>query len=565
MTLLLHRHAPDDLVAYGGAGPRTANDLRVDARSIAARLDKPSATSRVLLVFRNDRYAFAAAMLGALEAGHSIALPPSTRREGVWAVSQGDDIIAILHDTESGTPGRVTDWLSDGASPTVDPLVPLAPDRLVATLYSSGTTGRATGHAKTARQLFGEVDALARTFGLTPAMRYASTVSPQHIYGLLFSVLVPLSTGGAFDREQPFHPGAVADRIASGRADVLVTVPTHLRTLVSFADEIASVSRVFSSTAPLRQKTALALAERALPVTEILGSTETGGYAWRCQSDGARWSALPHVRFDIDEPSDRLVLTSPFASPEGEPVVTDDRVRLHGDGTLSYLGRADDVLKIGGRRVALGDIEQRLLDEDGVEDAVVLASPDDGHRGSTIHAVVAPADVDTDALREALMERFEPSTLPRRIHAVARLPRAQNGKLLRARVFALLGRDPAGRKLSWDIAFGQPVLETGDTGHRATISAQLPTRYGWFEGHFEGYPVLAAAVQLNELVAEAWRRVRPTEPVPRRWTRLKFAGRIVPEDSLMIEFDWSRPDGATRFWIRRGDTICSSGVAHGRA
>ncbi len=82
MPLVQHRAA--DLVAFGNLGARTAADLLRDTALLAQQLPRPSEGSEVLLVFRHDRYAFAAALLASWSAGHAVALPPNTRRESIW-------------------------------------------------------------------------------------------------------------------------------------------------------------------------------------------------------------------------------------------------------------------------------------------------------------------------------------------------------------------------------------------------------------------------------------------------------------------------------------------------
>ena len=61
---LLGMHDQGDVVAFGGAGPKTAADLLLDAARISLALPPAYENSHVLLVFEQDRYAMAAALLG---------------------------------------------------------------------------------------------------------------------------------------------------------------------------------------------------------------------------------------------------------------------------------------------------------------------------------------------------------------------------------------------------------------------------------------------------------------------------------------------------------------------
>ncbi|HWX10733.1 MAG TPA: amino acid adenylation domain-containing protein, partial [Trinickia sp.] len=67
----------------------------------------------------------------------------------------------------------------------------------------------------------------------------------------------------------------------------------------------------------------------------------------------------------------------PFSSAPGSRMYrTGDLGRWLADGNIEYLGRNDDQVKIRGFRIELGEIEARLLEVDGVSEAVVIARED---------------------------------------------------------------------------------------------------------------------------------------------------------------------------------------------
>jgi acyl-coenzyme A synthetase/AMP-(fatty) acid ligase/3-hydroxymyristoyl/3-hydroxydecanoyl-(acyl carrier protein) dehydratase len=560
MNSLLSKHADDALVAFGESGDRTAADLRRDAADIAAGLPEPSDDSHVVLVFQNDRYLFAAALLGAWTAGHAVALPPNTRRESVWKVADRDESVAILHDTESGNAIRIEKLLGTGAG---DPTLPIGtpPARdTVATVYTSGSTGETQAWRKSSAQLLGEAQLLSDTFDLAGS-RTAATVPPGHIYGLLFSVLAPLISGGAFLRETPFHAEAVATAAREHAADVLITVPAHLRGLGAVdAGAFGNLSRVFSSTAPLGPRIAAAFTDRQkLGITEVFGSSETGGVAWRDQRETARWQPLPSVTVATSE-DDRLLVNSPFADAHLPlPFATADLAELHENGTFTHRGRIDGVVKVGGRRVSLPAMERALNGIDGVEDATLLAVDDDSGRGSQVLAVVVATDVRATALKDALAGEFERSTLPRRFLFVEELPREASGKLQRKRVLRLFGLTEAGQPIDWDLKWGDRKGTGTDGGVEVQVHAHVPETYGWYEGHFTGYPIMAGAVQLHEVVLPQIRKSRPELGVLKQVTRLKFLDRIKPGDSIRLLLSWKLGATDVEFRIMRDQTTCAAG------
>jgi acyl-coenzyme A synthetase/AMP-(fatty) acid ligase len=347
-------HRADEIVALGDEPPRTAGMLTRDVLAVAARLPPASPGSEVLIVC-GDRYRVAVAVLAAWQAGHAAALPPNAASETVRALRRRPGVIALLHDNDSDhDPDDLRPLLAAVAdAPTRDPgsLHPIDPDRVIATVYTSGSTGAHQACPKTARQLLGEAATLAERFAIGPQQRVLATVPPHHLYGLLFGVLVPLCAGASFIRETPLHTETVAAVARRFAADMLVSAPVHLRSLTLLSPgELPPLTRVFSSGAALPGETARLLGTRlGLWVTEIYGASETGGVAWRRHAPGKPagdlpWEPLPGVQVAVDGDGG-LLLTSPFLSPDvAAPLACADQIELAADGRFRLLGRRDDIL-----------------------------------------------------------------------------------------------------------------------------------------------------------------------------------------------------------------------------
>lgn len=117
---------------------------------------------------------------------------------------------------------------------------------------------------------------------------------------------------------------------------------------------------------------------------------------------------------------------------------TGDTVDVRGE-TLSYVGRADEQLKISGYRVEPGEVEAALLSLAGVREAAVFGV-DVVRTGSRRldAAVVADGDVDVKVLRDCLAKVLPAQMVPKKIHRVAELPATPSGKIDRARLVAEL-------------------------------------------------------------------------------------------------------------------------------
>jgi acyl-coenzyme A synthetase/AMP-(fatty) acid ligase len=429
---LLSRHTPRALVATG-AVPRTASDLVRDAHAIARALPSDVEGREVVLV-AEDRYVFAAALVACTMRRAIAALPPSAQPEMVREIRHRENVLTVLHD-RAGMRGIDVGAILAAASDAISfaPLAPLDAAAPIVDVYTSGTTGTPMRCPKTAGQLIGEADTLRAMFAIRPGTAILATVPPHHVYGLLFGVLLPLVSGASFARETVLHGEPLAALARRDRSRVLVSVPAHLRALRTVErDAMPAIERVFSSGAPLPNETYEELRERfGWRVISAYGSSETGGIAYRSHPDDA-WTAFDGVTIDVGDDG-RLIVDSPFVDPSVRPFATNDRVERVGDHGFRLLGRVDGVLKIGGTRVSIAELEHRLLAVPGIDDAAIVAAEVGGARGTEVWAaIVSKLHTDATSVRRALAPYFERVVLPRRVRVVEALPRDANGKLRRA-------------------------------------------------------------------------------------------------------------------------------------
>ena len=125
-------------------------------------------------------------------------------------------------------------------------------------------------------------------------------------------------------------------------------------------------------------------------------------------------------------------LPDPFsAAPDGRMYRTGDRVRWLPGGSIEFLGRFDDQVKVRGYRIELGEIEAALTALAGIRDAVVLARAD-GPGEKRLVAYVVPAGEHAPPaaeLRAALKERLPDYMVPAFFVEMPELPVTPNGKV----------------------------------------------------------------------------------------------------------------------------------------
>jgi carnitine-CoA ligase len=104
---------------------------------------------------------------------------------------------------------------------------------------------------------------------------------------------------------------------------------------------------------------------------------------------------------------------------------TGDRVRRDPDGTLSFVERDKDVLKVAGENVGAPEIERVLLTVPGVREAAVVGRPDEMRGEVPVAFVVAVGGADiVAAAHAACAAMLPPYKRPAEIRVVDDLPRS---------------------------------------------------------------------------------------------------------------------------------------------
>ncbi|HHA2645231.1 TPA: AMP-binding protein [Stenotrophomonas maltophilia] len=356
---------------------------RFRQRVLAWRAAFAAADGRDWALYFDDAVAFAAALFGAWHAGKRVFLA-------------ADNLPATLQALQPQVSGFAGDVSADyrplvasaiGGDAALQALDERACELCV---FTSGSTGQPSAISKRMDQLTREVDALQAAFGAQlEGAQVHGTVSHQHIYGLLFRVLWPLAAGRLIHPRRFFHEDLVG--ALAGTDTVLVATPAHLKRLpeqLDWASLHGRLRAVFSSGGPLPEEAARQVRQwLGVAPTEVYGSSETGGIAWRrWDTDLPPWQPLPGVQWRID---DGCLAVASAHLENADWWRTQDRVEALADGRFRLLGRADRIVKIEERRVSLDALERALREDAEVDDVRVLVLP--GQR-EQLAAVVVPAD-----------------------------------------------------------------------------------------------------------------------------------------------------------------------------
>lgn len=436
--LLVSPHTPESVVAWSKSGTILWSDFFSRVCALVPHIRQHPA--RRWLLDCSDAFDFACGFFALAHANKEIVIPPSLLPEAIGNL-------------KSEYEARLETLPSDNTESPLSQLAPLDASAVRINLYTSGSTGTPQKIGKTLAQMEAEIQVLEHRWGeMLGNASIAATVPHHHIYGLLFRLLWPLAAGRPFDSVQCGQPHQLLVRLKLLGKAAVVSSPAQLNrmcALISLEALKPRCSCIFSSGGPLNETAAANFAEALgfVPL-EIYGSTETGGIAWRQQSEGeTAWTPLPGIEIGADK-SGALKLLSPFAG-DGEWFTHADRVDVLPDGRFHLLGRMDRVVKVEEKRLFLPDMETRLKQHPWIADAAVVLL--DGHR-QTLGAVLVLNPLGQAALeaggraqashtlRQDLGRFFDAVLLPRKWRFVENLPLNERGKLTAAALAGLFAQ-----------------------------------------------------------------------------------------------------------------------------
>lgn len=339
-------------------------------------------------------------------------------------------------------------------------------------MFTSGTTGPAKPLKVPLKALIAFGDYMKNAIGLSQDDIFWNIADPGWAYGLYYAITGPLLLGhSTLFYEGGFNAESVCDVINEYGITNLAGAPTAYRMMMA-ADpsqmaQLRGKLRVVSSAGePLNPEVIRWFKEVLdVPIYDHYGQTEVGmvvcnhhALAHPVRSGSAGFASPGYRIAIIDEQGNELATDVPgilaidiaqspmmwFSGYEesrkspfvGQYYLTGDTAEIHADGSMSFVGRSDDVITTSGYRVGPFDVESALLEHDAVIEAAVIGVPD-LERTEIIKAFVILAHHHTASaeLQQELSlfvkKRLSAHAYPRLIEFVTELPKTPSGKIQR--------------------------------------------------------------------------------------------------------------------------------------
>jgi acetyl-CoA synthetase len=381
--------------------------------------------------------------------------------------------VATLADEDAVLPAGDIDFRAvlTGAADNFEPVM-RSGDDLFLMMSTSGTTGLPKGVPVLLRALLSFAAYMRDAVDLRADDVYWNIADPGWAYGLYYAVTGPLLLGratilyeGGFSVETTYE---IIERLG---ITSLAGSPTAFRMLIAagaeLAERVKGRLRVVSSAGePLNPEVIRWFdAHIAAPIHDHYGQTELGmvvnnhhGLEHPVRAGSAGY-AMPGYRVVVlDEEGRELASNQPGVlsidiarSPlmwftgyyrQETPAIaagyyrTGDSVEFEPDGSISFIGRSDDVITSSGYRIGPFDVESALIEHPAVTEAAVVGVPDPERTEIVKAFVILAAGVEgtpelAEELRLHVRRRLSAHAYPRAIEFVADLPKTPSGKVQR--------------------------------------------------------------------------------------------------------------------------------------
>ena len=339
-------------------------------------------------------------------------------------------------------------------------------------MFTSGTTGPAKPLLVPLKAIVAFQSYTRDAVGLRPEDSFWNLADPGWAYGIYFGITGPLSMGHPITLyDGPFTVESTCRVIKKYGITNLTGSPTAYRMLIAagaaFSSKIKGQLRVVSSAGePLNPEVIRWFADELnVTIHDHYGQTEVGmvlcnhhGLAHPVHMGAAGFASPGHRIVVLDDNHQELPVGQPgilavdrSQSPMcwfggyqgfktkafvGNYYLSGDTVELNPDGSISFVGRSDDVITTSGYRVGPFDVESALIEHPAVVEAAVVGKPDP-ERTELVKAFVVlnPQYLGDAQLAETLRlhvrQRLAAHAYPREIEFVSELPKTPSGKLQR--------------------------------------------------------------------------------------------------------------------------------------
>lgn len=403
----------------------------------------------------------------------------------------------------------------------------LQPDNIMINLFTSGSTGVPKNIGKTLYNLEVEAQATIDDFDLPENGTIMSTTSSAHSYGLAFNFILAFYGGFGINREKIEFPEQFKP------CDILISTPSFMEKLFKYDFVFDNPpKKIFLAGAKLKDEVYEYFSHFS-DVIDIYGSTETGNIAYK--RGGNVFTLISGVDIEAGE-NNQIVVKTPFCPFEKMPL--SDIIEKTSERNFVLKKRTDRIVKIQEKRISLDEIENNMKKHSEVKDCHCFMYDE------KLCCAIVCHDPNISDFKKHILKYSE--IIPKKWRVLDEIPRTQNGKIDHGKLKKIFGI-----KLSLPFVFSRDV-----SVDCAEIKLVFKKNSNFFEGHFEGFPIVPGVVQLYfaRFFAED---VFNLELGNKEAKKIKFSNVMKPDTPVILKL--IKHSNNLEFVYKKDEKIYSSG------
>jgi len=518
---------PDAIALVFGKERFTYAGLNAKAKDLARHLQALGVGLEArVAVFMDRSIEMVIGLLGILKAGGAyVPCDPTYPKErlsfmladaNASVILTQRHLIAALPDHQAQILCLDGDWSLSAPEHEEPALSWCLPDNIAYTIYTSGSTGKPKGVQVTHRAVVNFLSSMSKLLELKEDdVLLAVTTLSFDIAAL--EIFLPLSLGARVEiasREIASDGRLLLKQLTESGITAMQATPATWRLLLESGWQGGGQLKVFCGGEALPAELADELLEKSESLWNLYGPTESTIWSAACKIeyiDGNVSIGKPIGNtqlYIVDERVqamaigiagelliggdglargylERAELTAErfipdaFGKSEGGRLYrTGDLVRYLRDGSVEYIGRSDQQVKVRGYRIELGEVEAALREHPEVKEAVAVVREEEGEKRLVGYIVSeGEGEVEVRELREYLKGRLPEYMIPGSFVKLAHLPLTPNHKvdrkalpapddmLYRRQEYLLSPRTPIEELLVsiWSKVFGAKRISINDS------------------------------------------------------------------------------------------------------
>lgn len=425
--------------------------------------------------------------------------------------------------------------------------------------FTSGSTGKPKFIEKRFDYLDFEAQCLARAaYEKANISIFTTTAAHYHLYGFTHAMLQPFLFGAPFLRKKITFVESL-NNLKDFKLITLITTPGFLKRIDENSITIDTSWYIVSGTEVLHQDTFDMVKDIfKTEVFEFYGSTETGVVARKIRKEGVSFKAFDEVDIALSE-SGELMLKALYTNDEY--ICVGDLAQIKDGVYFTLLGRANDIVKVDGKRIGLSDINIKICENELVKNGATIL----GKRAERdiVVSFIVPKKADimntpyrerTHIIQKYAYEYFDRGVAPKKVIFLDEIPLSAAGKVDNVLLRAYAQKNTIQNRYSFSLI--------SKYNNNLEVLVNILEDSVFFDGHFDSKKIFPALAQVELIrdICSCYYCNNNTNNAITQIKKMKFVDTILPKEKFILSIKHSdKKDNKIEVKLYNGEKIFSKG------